>query len=318
MTPIPVIIDADSAITIPFSDVDDALAIFLALNSDEVEVDGITAVFGNTNLENTYRIAKENVAVAQRTEIPVFKGAYNATWLGVRTPAVQFLIEQIMEHPGEITLITLAPLTNIATAFLLEPRLAENLRGLVMMGGLFFRGNFRFPLLRAEFNFSRDAYATKIVLDQDIDTTIIGLDVTTQVRFRDLHFVALQRAKTPITKYLTKHIKLWLMFNKVVSLGAGFNPHDPICVAYLLQKNLFKQVKASINVFVPKRKEGPQNVHKKYSNNPLHLLPSLLTKNGELTTIIPPSDSRKNKIKVCTKVKEKEFLKLLITRLSKQ
>ncbi len=132
------LIDTDPAITIFGADVDDALAIFLALNSDEIEVDGITNVFGNTNVNNTHRIAQEILSVANRTDIPVFKGAYNATWLGVRNPAVQFLIDHVMAHPGEITLITLAPLTNVATAFLLEPRLAENLKALLMMGGFFF------------------------------------------------------------------------------------------------------------------------------------------------------------------------------------
>ncbi|NVM53048.1 MAG: nucleoside hydrolase [Candidatus Helarchaeota archaeon] len=316
MKSIPVLIDTDPAIGIFRADVDDGLAILLALNSEKIEVDGITAVYGNTNVNNTYRIAKELLEVAKHTDIPVYKGAYNATWLGVRTPAVQFLIDHIMEHPGEITLITLAPLTNVATAFLLEPKLAENLKALLMMGGYFFPSNFKIPFLRAEFNFSRDTQATKIILNQDVDTTIVGIDVTTQVKFRDAHYAALQLANTPITDYLTKHIKFWLMLNKIVM--GGFNPHDPICVAYLIQKSLFKYVKASVDVFVAKPKEKPEHVHKHYPTNLLQFIPSLFTRDGQLTTTIPPSDPRTNKIKVCTRVNEKAFLQLLISELSKK
>ncbi len=311
------IIDTDPAIGIKLADVDDGLAILLALNSDELEVDGITTVFGNRNVDNCYRIGKEVLSVAGRTDIPIFKGAYNETWLGIRNPAVQFLIDQIMEHPGEITLVTLAPLTNVATAFLLEPRLADKLKGLVMMGGYFFPSNFKIPFIKTEFNFSRDASATKIVLDQDVDTTITGLDVTTQVFFKDLHYVALERAKTSITKYIAKHIKSWLIFNKLYTSGKGFNPHDPICVAYLLQKNLFKLVKASVDVYAPKRSIPAELIHKRYSNDLIPLLLSFLSKNGQITTTVPPLDSRMNKIKVCTRIKEKEFLKLLINRLSR-
>ncbi|TFG05221.1 MAG: nucleoside hydrolase [Promethearchaeota archaeon] len=316
MTKIPVIIDSDPAITVPFADVDDALAIFLALNSDKLEVDGITTVFGNTHIDNAFRIAGDLLKVAQRPDIPLFKGAYNGSWLGVRTPAVKFIIDQVMEHPGEITLVTLAPLTNVASAFLLEPRLVENLKSLLMMGGYFFPQNFKLPLIRSEFNFSRDAMATRIVLDQDLDTTIIGLDTTTQVLFSDLHFVALQRAQTPITDYLAKNIKSWLIFNKIITFGAGFNPHDPICIAYLLQKSLFKYVNASVQIYVSERKKSNNYIHKQYSNDLFHLLTSLLAREGESQTTVPFSDSRLHKIKISTHIHEKNFLKLLISKLS--
>ncbi|MHA1264067.1 MAG: nucleoside hydrolase [Candidatus Helarchaeota archaeon] len=315
MKAIPVIIDTDPAITIPFADVDDALAIFLALNSEEIEVNGITTVFGNTTVNNAYRIAKEILNVAEKQAIPLYKGAYNATWLGVRTPAVDFLINHIMEHPNEITLITLAPLTNVATAFMLEPRLIDNLKSLLMMGGYFFPSNFKLPFIRAEFNFSRDPRATQIVLSQDVDTTIVGLDVTTQVHFTDLHFVALQRKNTPITTYLSQHIKSWLIFNKVLTRGIGFNPHDPICVAFLLQNSLFKYVKASISVYTSKLQNSPSLIHKQYTNDFFHLLPSLLSREGSVITTVPPSDNRTHKIKVCTSIDDQAFLKLLLSRL---
>jgi len=317
MAPIPVLIDTDPAISIFGADVDDALAIVLALNSEKLEIDGITTVFGNTNVENTYRIAKELMKIANRQDIPVYKGAYNHTWLKVRSPAVQFLIEHIMEHPGEITLIALAPLTNIASAFLLEPRLAENLRSLLIMGGLFFPSRLQYPFIRSEFNFSSDGLATKIVLDQDIDTTIIGLDVTSQVCFSDVHYVALQQAETSMAKFLAKHLKYWLILNKIL-LGRGFYPHDPIAVAYLIKKSLFKMITASLDVYVSKRKKSlPKFAHKRYSNSLPFVISHLLRKDGQLSVTIPPNDSRKHKFKIGISVNEKAFLKLLIKELTK-
>lgn len=312
----PVLIDTDPAISVFGADVDDALAIFLALNSDELEVDGLTTVFGNTDVNNTYRIGKELLSVANRNDIPIKKGAYNASWLGIRTPAVNFLIKHVMEHPGEITLITLAPLTNIATAILLEPCFIENLKSLLMMGGLFFPSNQRFPILHSEFNFSRDPKATQIVLSQDIENIIIGLNLTTQVLFKDAHFSALASKKTNITNYLTKHIKSWLILNKL--LMGGFNPHDPLCVAYLLNQNLYKTIKVSVEVEVHEQRRKPEFIDKRYSNSLLTLIPSLLGKNGSLKVTIPPSDSKKNKITVCTRIHKEGFLKLLIDRLSKK
>jgi len=255
------------------------------------------------------------VAVANRNEIPVYKGAYNASWLGIRTPAVKFLINHVMEHPGEITLITLAPLTNIATAILLEPRFIENLKAILMMGGLFFPSNMKFPFLQAEFNFSRDPKATQIVLSQDIDNTIIGLDLTTQVLFKDAHFNELKAGNTQITKYLAKKIRSWLFLNKL--LMGGFNPHDPLCIAYLLKKSLYKVIKASVDVEVPKERKNPEFIGKKYSNSLITSLSSLLSKKGRLKVTIPPSDARKNKIRICTTIDQEKFLQLLIQRLSK-
>ncbi|MHA1131109.1 MAG: nucleoside hydrolase [Candidatus Helarchaeota archaeon] len=309
----PVLIDTDPAISIFGADVDDALAIFLALNSDKLEVAGITTVFGNTDQNNAYRIAKELLSIAGRSKIPVLKGAYNASWLGIRTPAAQFLIDQIMEHPNEITLITLAPLTNVATAFILEPRVAENLKRMVMMGGLFFPSVSKIRLIQSEFNFSKDALATRHVLAQDIDTTVVGLDLTSQVLFTDAHYNILRQAQTPISNYLTKHLKSWLLINKLL-LGRGFAPHDPIAMAYLLQKNLFKTIKTSIEVHVSQVK--PKRLTTRYSNSLFSALSTMLSKNGQTKVKVPTSNNRKNKIKVCWKVKEQAFLKLLLTQLT--
>ena len=183
------------------------------------------------------------------------------------------------------------------------------------MGGLFFPSNMGFPFLQAEFNFSRDPKATQIVVSQDIENTIVGLDLTTKVLFKDAHFNALKAANTPITNYLSEKIKSWLFLNKL--LMGGFNPHDPLCVAYLLDRSLYKVMKASVEVEVRKERKNREFIDKKYSNSVLSLLPSLLGKNGRLTVTVPPSDSRAHKIKLGITIDKQQFLKLLIDRLAK-
>ncbi|NVM00923.1 MAG: nucleoside hydrolase [Candidatus Helarchaeota archaeon] len=79
-----ILIDADPAISIPRSDIDDGLAIFMALNSPELNVEGITTVYGNSSLEKVTAVAKDVLKVADRQDSPVFKGAYNKKWLGIK------------------------------------------------------------------------------------------------------------------------------------------------------------------------------------------------------------------------------------------
>ena len=156
---------------------------------------------------------------------------------------------------GELpTIIALGPLTNIATAINQQPEIIDDLNRLVIMGGVIFPEKIPlgYPLVTTEFNASKDPSAVKIVFSQELDTTLVGLDVTTQVKFKDIHYVALKQANTPITRYLKKHVKSWLIFNKL--LMGGFHPHDPIAIAYLLNKSLFKTVKLGLDIEVKLKK----------------------------------------------------------------
>src|ERR1700689_5712354 len=148
-----VIIDTDPG-------VDDAFALLLAMCSPQVHIEAITAVAGNVPLDLTLPNALRMVEIAKRTDIPVAAGAkapllrrlVTATYahgengLGgavfpepttkpVSEPAAQLIGEIIRKYPGEVTLITIGPLTNIAAALASDSDLAGKVRGLVMMGG---------------------------------------------------------------------------------------------------------------------------------------------------------------------------------------
>lgn len=152
-SPAHVIIDTDPG-------VDDALALLLAMRSPELKIEAITPVAGNVPLELTLPNALRLVEIAGRADIPVAAGAkvplvrrlVTATYahgengLGgavfpepkmkpVAEPAAELIRQIIRKYPGEVTLITLGPLTNIATVLNLDHELAGMVRGLTMMGG---------------------------------------------------------------------------------------------------------------------------------------------------------------------------------------
>src|SRR5579862_3325551 len=163
-----VIIDTDPG-------VDDSIAIFLALRSPELKVEAITPVCGNVPLELTLPNALRLVEIAGRTDIPVAPGAShpltrrlvtaksahgNNGMAGVDFPAPstkpsresanEIISRIVRETPGEITIVALGPLTNIATVLRADPEIAEMIRGIAIMGGSLSGGNIS-P--SAEFNF---------------------------------------------------------------------------------------------------------------------------------------------------------------------
>src|SRR3954463_6655388 len=148
-----VIIDTDPG-------VDDAFALLLAMRSPELKIEGLTPVAGNVPLELTLPNALRMVEIAGRSDIPVAAGArvplvrrlvtaayaHGENGLGgavfpepktkpIDEPAAEFIRRIVRKYPHEVTLITLGPLTNVATALNLDPELAGMIRGLTMMGG---------------------------------------------------------------------------------------------------------------------------------------------------------------------------------------
>ena len=192
-----IIIDTDPG-------VDDSMAILFAFCSPEVEVIGLTTIFGNSGSGQTTENALRLVELVNRPDIPVARGAetpilrpfkgfgwrvHGRNGLGeVDFPApttkpdprraAQFIVDTVMANPGEITLVPLGPLTNIALAVMLEPKIAENVKEVVLMGGAAnAKGN---ASGTAEANVRNDPEAAKIVFEAPWKVTMAGLDVTTK------------------------------------------------------------------------------------------------------------------------------------------
>src|ERR1700686_2770999 len=253
--PFRVIIDTDPG-------VDDALALLLAMRSPELKIEAITAVAGNVPLELTLPNALRMVEIAGRTDIPVAAGAgsplvrrlVTATYahgengLGgavfpepatkpVAAPAAEIIRQIVRKHPGEVTLITIGPLTNIATALNSDPDLASMVRALVMMCGSLSGGNIT-PA--AEFNVYVDPEAARIVFQSGIPITMVGLDVTRRTSLTDEHVRTLEAAQNPVSQAAAKIGRNAINHNRERGFLVGPNMHDSLAVGGFLDPAILK------------------------------------------------------------------------------
>jgi len=251
--PFRVIIDTDPG-------VDDALALLLAMRSSELKIEGITAVAGNVPLELSLPNALRMVEIAGRTDIPVAVGAktpllrrlVTATYahgengLGgavfpepkikpVAEPAAKFISQIVRKYPGEITLITIGPLTNIANALNMDSELAHMVKSLVMMGGSLSGGNIT-PA--AEFNVYVDPEAARIVFQSGMPITMVGLDVTRKTSLTDEHVRILESGQNPISQAAAKIARNAINHNREQGFLVGPNMHDSLAVAGFLDPSL--------------------------------------------------------------------------------
>ena len=253
--PFRVIIDTDPG-------VDDALALLLAMRSPELKIEAITPVAGNVPLELTLPNALRLVEIAGRTDIPVAAGArvplvrrlVTATYahgengLGgavfpepttkpVAEPAAEYIRRVVRKYPHEVTLITLGPLTNIATALSSDPELAGLVRGLTMMGGSLSGGNIT-PA--AEFNIYVDPEAARIVFQSGIPITMVGLDVTRKTSLTEEHVRVLEAAQNPVSQAAAKIGRNAINHNRERGFLVGPNMHDSLAVAAFLDPTILK------------------------------------------------------------------------------
>jgi len=250
-----VIIDTDPG-------VDDALALLLAMRSPELSIEGITAVAGNVPLDLTLPNALRMVEIAGRTDIPVASGArsplvrrlitaaqvHGENGLGgavfpepitkpIAAPAAEFIRNTIRKYPQQITLITIGPMTNVATALSADPELAGLVPRLVMMGGSLSGGN---VTPAAEFNVYVDPEAARIVFQSGIPITMVGLDVTRKTSLTEDHVRVLQAAQNPVSQAAAKIASNAIAHTRAQGFVTGPNMHDSLAIAAFLDPSILK------------------------------------------------------------------------------
>lgn len=254
MTASRVIIDTDPGI-------DDALAILLALASPELAVEGLTTVHGNCGVAQASSNALAVLELGDRPDIPVAMGAdrplvkspltaletHGDTGIGyarlptptahpVEQHAVEFLIERVLGSPGEITIVALGPLTNLALALRLAPQIAGAIPHLIVMGGAIRAGGNVTPL--AEFNTYCDPHAAHIVLGSGIPLTLVPLDVTYQVVFTNQHVDHLLPIESPITKFVAESTRFYMEYHRSHQSIDGCVINDPLALSLAFSPDL--------------------------------------------------------------------------------
>ena len=253
-----IIIDTDPGI-------DDAMAILAALHSPDLEVLGLTTVFGNTEVElcslNALRLVElegnDHIPVAQGCGQPLVHninsfsaGVHGKDGLGnTNLPlphgkldprhAAQFIIDTVMANPHEVILAPIGPLTNIAMAYRLEPRIAHMVKEVVLMGGCAFAlGNIS---ATAEANIYHDPHAAEVVFAAPWKVTMVGLDVTTKIVMGPEYFAKLYAAGNPAVRLLEKIQPCYQAFHEeIYGMKGAIHTHDPAVIAYLLKPELFR------------------------------------------------------------------------------
>lgn len=252
-----IIIDTDPG-------VDDAMAIQFALGAPSLDLIALTTVFGNVSVELATTNALRLLDLADRTDIPVAAGAdkpLSGRFSGgvphvhgddgqgntfrprsqrppVGLSAAEFLVQQINDQPGELTLAPIGPLTNLAQALRLDPSIAEKVVEVVMMGGNAFCPGNATPA--AEANVLSDPDAADLVLGANWPVTMIGLDVTHRINMTGAVITELTQLPGVLNEYVSATIPFYQQFYERVNRIDGLYVHDSAVIAYLLAPHLFE------------------------------------------------------------------------------
>lgn len=295
----PIILDVDTGI-------DDSIALLYAAASPEAELVAVTCCAGNVDARqvelNTRAVlelaGRDDVEVALGREVPLVRplettpethGPRGLGYAELPEPArplsdrhaVDLLIEEARRRPGEITLVTLGPLTNLAVAILREPELPRLLGRYVLMGG-----SYRSPGNTApttEWNINVDPDAAKVVFSawaaaRAADSAVrlpvaLGLDVTEKAKITPEHVVALARAagstpddslalsrgedpmlatrsvaSNPIVRYVADALRFYMEFHSRYDGFYGAFIHDPLAVAAALDPSLVRTEALTVDV----------------------------------------------------------------------
>jgi len=241
---------------------DDAVALFLAFASPELDVLGITTVGGNVPLDLTHRNARMMCDIAE-TEVPVYAGCDKPMRQPLRTAeyihgqtgidgidvfepqtplqarhAVEFIIETLLAADDDsITLVPTGPLTNIGTAIDRESAILPKIERIVLMGGAMREGGNRTP--SAEFNILVDPDAADVVLCCGRPIVQMGLDVTHQVLSTKDRVDRIAALGNPVAEATAGMISFFERYDMSKYSAPGAPLHDPCTVAWLIKPELF-------------------------------------------------------------------------------
>ncbi|AKJ42722.1 nucleoside hydrolase [Pragia fontium] len=268
------IIDCDPGNGVAGANVDDGLALALAIAAPDISLELITTVAGNTASTVGFSVARSMVE-RLGLDIPVRRGASQALvepaapwrdrldhgaersglidlWRGVPAPSIapyeapaaaHAIGELICNNPGEITLVAIGPLTNIAHAIQLYPEMVNAVAEIVIMGGVFnVEGYIK------DTNFGIDPEAAHVVLTSGANITLVPMDATvqTQMLHQDLDRIA--EINTPLSEFLVETIRPWIDYSIQTRKLPGCWIHDVLVVAWLLDHRVATTVTRYVDV----------------------------------------------------------------------
>lgn len=250
---------------------DDAIALLLAHGNPNIELLAVTTVVGNQTLDKVTRNALSVARIANITNVPFAAGAVRPLVRNIEIApdihgdsgldgpvlpeptieldnrhAIDLIIDTIMSHPPKtVTLVPTGGLTNIAMAVRKEPKIAERVKEVVLMGGGYHVGNWSAV---AEFNIKIDPEAAHIVFNEKWPLTMVGLDLTHQALATPEVIEKIAAIKTKPAKFVLEMLEF---FGKMYKQAQGFTyppVHDPCAVAYVINPELIKTKKVPVDI----------------------------------------------------------------------
>ena len=253
MSKIPIVIDTDPG-------VDDTMALIMSFACDSFDIKAITTVGGNVDLKHTSQNAKNvaklcgsTVGVAKGAERPLYKELITASHIHgingmggielapsdadfLEKDAVDVLYETAVACGGDLRVLTLGPMTNVAAALLKYPDLADRIHSLVFMGGAMGVGN---VTPAAEYNIYADPDAARIVINSGIHVTMVGLNVTVPTVVSVEDNKKIKAIDNPIAK-VAAELNDYALSKESPFNDKGAIMHDPLAASVYMNPSVVK------------------------------------------------------------------------------
>lgn len=211
-----------------FADPDGGLEILYVLRDPSVHLLGLTCLMGCLDLEGCMEADRNLLRAAGREDVPVYPGASSPHDMGKETPAARFIVDTVNRYPSRVEIVASGPMTNIATALIMDPSLPSKWKALYVLSGEFGRGSNierAGHLTGGDLNLSVDFPAAAFVFSHAGPLEVFPNSLMDDVLITSQDLKILRRAGTPIARHVFGEVRLW---NRVVSLyfrQDGFWPH---------------------------------------------------------------------------------------------
>jgi len=259
-----VYVDTDVGLGTPGAEIDDGAALIFLLRNKLIDIVGAGSVFGNISLHdaalNLDRLltwlggehiplgfGAERPLIADTTWFESWQSVYGKTLSWNSRPvtylAANLIIHTIRTHPGQVSIISLGPMTNLALAIRLEPSIIPLTREVIVMGGSF---NIQNPA--PEFNVRCDPEAAQIVFSSAWKVHILGLDITRRVHFSRRDFSSLPDGNRAV-ELLRAQAPGWIdRMEEMDWEQDGCALHDAVAAAYLVDDTIFQTEETGVEI----------------------------------------------------------------------
>lgn len=259
-----VYVDTDVSLGTPGAEIDDGAALIFLLRNKSIDMVGAGSVFGNVPLHDATLnldrlltwldgdhiargIGAERPLIADIAWFESWQSAYGKTLAWKPRPitclAANLIIDTIRTHPGQVSILSLGPMTNLALAARLDPAIIPLTREVIVMGGSF---NNQHP--SPEFNVHCDPEAAQIVFSSGWNVHLLGLDITRRVHFSRRDFASLASVN-PAVELLRSQAPGWI--DRMEEVGweqDGCALHDAVAAAYLVDNTSFQTEKTNVEI----------------------------------------------------------------------